>query len=44
MQPARRADNFAILPVQNVKVRMEAQHFFVPLSLHNLCGKALPLL
>ena len=36
MRPARTADNFAIVVVLNVKVRMEAQHSIRPLGLHDL--------
>jgi hypothetical protein len=33
----------AVLFLQNFKVRMEAQHFILPLSLHDSLGKTLPL-
>ena len=33
---ARRADNFAVLVVSNVKVRAEAQHSISVLSFHDL--------
>ena len=36
VQPARKADNFAVTVVQNVKISMEAQHSIRPLSLHDL--------
>jgi len=36
------ADNFAVLVVWNVKVRMEAQHSIHPLSLHDCHRKAQP--
>jgi hypothetical protein len=34
-QPARRADNCAVLVVQNVKVIVEAQYSYIPLSQEN---------
>ena len=36
VRPACRADNSTVPVVLNVKVRMEAQHFFSPLSLIDL--------
>ena len=42
MWQVRRADNFAIIVVPNVEVRMEAKHFILLLCLHDLLGKALP--
>ena len=36
VRPERKADNFAVLTVPNVKVRGEAQHYIPHLILHNL--------
>ena len=36
MRPAREADSSAVLVVQNVEVKMEAQHSAFHLSLHDL--------
>ena len=36
------ADNFAVLVVLNVKVRMDAQHSIHPLNLHDCYRKAQP--
>ena len=35
-QPARKADNCAVLVVQNVKVIVEAQYSYIPLSRYQL--------
>jgi len=43
MRPAGGADNYAILVVPNVKIRMETQNSLPLLSLHNLLGKSLHL-
>ena len=43
MRPTRRTDNFAVLVVPNVEIRMEAELSIPHLSLYDL-GKALPLL
>ena len=36
------ANNSALLVVPNVEVRLEAQHFFLPLSLRGFYRKAVP--
>jgi hypothetical protein len=36
MWPKLRADNSAVLVVLNVRLRVEAQHSILPLSLHDL--------
>jgi len=36
MWPTRRPDNSAVLVVLNVRLRVEAQHSILPLSLHDL--------
>ena len=36
VRPVREANNSAVLFVPNVKVRMEAEHSMLPLSLHHL--------
>ena len=36
MRPARRADNYVVLVVPNVKVRMEVQNSFPFMSIHDL--------
>jgi hypothetical protein len=44
VQPARTADDSAVLVVPNVKVRMEAQHSFPPLSLRDLLWESFTLM
>jgi len=41
VQPAHRTDSSAILVGPNVKARMEAQHSFLPQSLHDLLRRVL---
>jgi hypothetical protein len=44
VRPARTADNSAVIVVPRVRVRMEAQHTILPLSLHDLLTGKLYLL
>jgi predicted metal-dependent hydrolase len=43
VRPGRKADNSTVQVVPNVKVRLEAQHSILPLSLNDLLRKPLPL-
>jgi len=43
VRPTVKVNNSAILLLSNVKVRMEAQHSILPLSLRDLLRKPLPL-